>query len=304
MRGTGTVAAATAAACSIAAAALAFQGATAGTATGALTVGKNKTPFTVAYARQVDDVEGVRDRGPQKSVHILLANAPVPEKARWDRYQLSHLVRGGKLRAAVALQVDPTTRRTFGATLYSAAARPDGLPLETLLSGHFAKHRFQRLTIDAASASGAVAMTQPEEWPTEREPSPLFRYKAGFRAPLEKQAPVTATMSGRAALDSPQAAVARQICAVMHGKDIAALRRLSGPGTRVLVAYEAMGAAEFWEAAGEIAPSPPRFDALLRRVVVRGGREATVVLQQKSGDSTERYVLRLSLKGDDWKLVD
>lgn len=267
----------------------------AGTAKGAFVYAKKQVPLTYAYATMVDDVEGTRLSGPQKALHILIADAPVPPEARKEVLNCADLVRSGKLKMAVELRYDPVKKETFHATLFSADAAPQGNPLSVTLAGNAAL-RLQNLKIAVGSVSGVAQTDGPQEWLSVYGEGEKFRYRVEFRAPLEKPHAITATLTGQAAQDSPQAAAVVALFAAIHAKDMDAARRLSLPNPRLEEAYKTMDREEFWKMATQLSPTPDTFRRSLKKVIVRGDY-ATLLFGE--GDR-----MRAALRDGAWKVFN
>lgn len=265
-----------------------------GNAKGSFTFAKQQVPLTHAYATLVDDVEGTRLSGPQKALHVLLADAPVPAEARTDHFKCADLVRSGKLKAAVELRYDPARKELFGASLYSAAASPQGHPMNVSLAGE-GRHRLQNLKVGPDAVSGIALMTEADEWLRPEMDGQTFRYRAEFRAPLTRPTPVTATLTGKAALDSPQAAAVLALLTAILAKDIEAVRRAALPNPQMEEAYRTTKPEEFWKMAESFAPTPAGFRKSLQKIIVRGDREATILFGEG-----ER--MRVVLQSGTWKV--
>ncbi len=271
-----------------------------GTATGQLVIGDQTFPLVHAYVLAVDDVENSRGNGPQKSISILITDAPVAEKNRFDYFTLVSAAREKQLRA-VQLQYDPKTKRIYEVTIFAIRAGKNEPPQNVSLSGAEGKYPIESFSLTGGIASGTARMTEPGEMLTFEVDSPdapprPYTYTTTFRAVVENMPPVTAILTGKAADASPQVALAKRFFAACHTGNIAEIRRLSLPNPQVEKMITEQGIAKVKEMIKQFAPTPAEFAKMKKKVIVRGD-SATLIAGDTKSPSGELRTKAIRMNG-------
>ena len=265
-----------------------------GTATGTLTVGADSVKLVFSHAHLHDNAEGWLDR--PKEMRILLADREVPETSLAGLnvfMTLSEMVRQGKIRG-VLLRLDPAKPNAIVATvLYPPKNPQQALANETLSYSN--KSPFDKLQISAVRVGGAIAHhtdgNADFDWPT-------VDYTADFSAPLFNEPAVTASLTGKQALDSVQVkAVLAKAKALAKG-DLKVAQQYST--RRSNLQTEALTAQLGDEAVKMAKQMGAEMEKELKqgqvRLVVRGSTAALIL--GKKGTSMYSIVL----EGDSWKV--
>jgi hypothetical protein len=265
-----------------------------GTAGGTLTVGADTVKLSYSYAHLHDNAEGWLDK--PKELRILLADREVPLEslAGLNPFMtLSEMVRQNKIRG-VLLRLDPANPNAIVATvLYPPKNPQESLANETLTDT--SKSQFDKLQVSPQRVSGAIAHhtegNKDFDWPT-------VDYKADFSAPLFNEPAVTASLTGKQALDSAQVkAVLGKAKALAKG-DLKAAQQYSTK--RSNIEMEAFMA----QAGGEATKMAKQMGAEMERELKKGklklvvrGSSAALLVGEKGGKS----LIHLVLEGDSWK---
>lgn len=270
-----------------------------GTAKGTLTVGKRTFTLTRAYAQMEDDAEGPMPNGRKRNLVVLLADAEVSAEDAADFFRCARLAREDKLHG-VMLQIDPDTKQMYLVQIMYMEGERSGSPPNISLMGKGLNHRLAGLSLAAGAISGLAEMPKPDEWTDFAEDAPkrTFQYRAAFNAPIRPPLPVTATLTGQAAQDSPQVATAVALFTALRAADMETVRRLATPNPQIEQAYREQGVEKFKETAAEMVPDPAQFQKDVKKVIVRGDRERATIL---FGDGN---AMRLKREGDAWKITD
>jgi hypothetical protein len=271
----------------------------AGTAEGELKVGERTFPLRFAYALEIDDVEGQRPSGPQKSLQLQLTDTELPADAVGDWARCAELVRAGKLRA-VEIRVDPAKKSMFAGTIYHQLHPEEPPTLSITTSGNSSTYQLSDLKIERDRVSGTALMPEPEKWVRFRddgEPE-TFQYRVAFSAPIRRQPPVTAVLTGVKAQQSPQVKALLAFEAACRKGDLALARRLAGPGFAkgLDTALKEQSQPAVLKLFRTMMPDGKTRLRQVTRVIVRGDR-ATIVSRESKEITAWQKVIR---KGTGW----
>ena len=269
-----------------------------GTAKGTLTVGTRTFALTRAYAQMEDDAEGPMPDGRKRNLVVLLADTEVSPDDAADFFRCALLAREGKLHG-VMLQIDPDTKQMYLVQIMYVEGEKSGSPPNISLIGKGLNHRLTGLSLGTEAISAVAEMQKPDTWTDFAEDAPKrsYQYRAAFNAPIRQPLPVTATLTGQAAKDSPQVTAAAALFAAARAADMEAVRRLSTPNPQMEAAYKEAGPEKFKEMAKEMTPDPAQFKKDVRKVIVRADRKTTILF----GDGN---AMRLVREGDGWKVTN
>jgi hypothetical protein len=266
-------------------------GAAPGTADGELKVGTEVVRLTHAHALEVDDVEGLRASGPQRSLVLLLTDTEVSARAVGSLPRCAALTYSGRLRG-VEIRIDPATRTLLSGLVYFPVDVPRGSgavpvnmgPVASLPSdGRRANCTVQDLQVAEGRITGTALLKKPEPWPhLDREAASRmsFHYRVSFQAPVSRQPAVTAVLTGPSARSSPQLRALLSLDSALRKGDLAAARQRVT--TEVRASWDHLikqwGLAEFKKVMAR-QPDAATRARNLSRVVVRGG-EAKIVFRE------------------------
>lgn len=269
---------------------------------GSLMVEGKTFALTHVAAFKHDNVEGIYDNA--KAVKILLADVDIPPGTLASTFRAAEMVRQGKLHG-VMLEVDPAKSGGHsGRILHTFAS--DTVPTVFFTVLNRDDHRFTNLKLSGDWLSGTVRMTKPAEhsgFKTDDKPI-TYQYQATFQVRVETPPPVTATLTGAQARNSPQVKAAMEYYAAGKRGDMATLRRLAPP--EMLLRFDDMKKQlgeeqamkqfrEFWKQS----PAPEAYRKQISKVVVRGN-QASVIIKEQGGASW----LKLTRQNGVWKLTD
>ena len=265
-----------------------------GTASGTLTVDSDTVKLGHSYAHLHDNAEGWLDMS--KEMRILLADREVPETslAGLNAFMtLSEMVRQNKIRG-VLLRFDPAKPNSIIATvLYPPKNPQQALGNETLSNS--SKSPIDKLQISDVRVTGAFAHhtdgNADFDWPT-------VDVKADFSAPLFKEPVVTASLTGKQALDSVQGkAVLAKAKALAKG-DLKAAQQFSTQRSNIETeAFMAQAGDEAPKMAKQMgAEMEKELKKSKLKLIVRGSTAALIV-----GDKGAS-LLNLVLEGGSWKM--
>lgn len=194
-----------------------------GTVTGTLTINQDAIVLKHAYAHLHDNTEGWLDT--PREMRILLADRQVPQESLAGLnvfFTLSEMLKQDKLRG-ILLRFDPAAPNSILITiLYPPKDPQESLANKTLSYGD--RSPIDRLVISDLRVGGAIKQhsegNKELDWPAED-------YSAIFSAPLFKELPVTADLSGKKALQAPQVVALLAKCAAMAKGDLKKVRQYS-----------------------------------------------------------------------------
>ena len=192
-----------------------------GTVTGTLTVDKDAILLKHAYAHLHDNTEGWLDTG--KEIRILLTDREIPQEALAGLnvfFTLSEMLKQDKLRGML-IRFDPAAPNSIVITiLYPPKDPSEALANKTLSYGD--RSPIDKLKINDQRVVGAIRQhtdgSNELGWPEED-------YSLSFSAPLFKEPAVTADLSGKEALKSPQITALLAKCAAMAKGDMKKARQ-------------------------------------------------------------------------------
>ncbi|MBC8136387.1 MAG: hypothetical protein H8F28_10920 [Fibrella sp.] len=271
-----------------------------GTANGQLVVGDQTFPLVYSYVLAVDDVENERSNGPQKSISILLTDVPVTKEGRHDYFSLASAAREKQLHA-VQLKYDPKTRSLYNVTVFAIRPGAKETPQNISLSGSGISYKLEPFSVVGGIASGTALMTEPGEITTFDMDSPdapprPYTYTVTFRATVENPAPMTALLTGKAAKDSPQVALATRFFGAAYAGNIAEIRRLSMPEPRMEKMIKEEGVVKVKQMLKLFAPSPAEFAKMTKKVIVRGD-SATIIAGDTKAKTGELRIKAIRTNG-------
>jgi hypothetical protein len=271
----------------------------AGTAEGELKVGEQAFALRFAYALEIDDVEGQRLSGPQKSLQLQLTAVELPPDAVGDGVRCAELVRAGKLHA-VEIRMDPAKKTMFAGTIYHQLHPEEPPTLSITTSGNSSTYQLSDLKVERDRVSGTALMPEPENWVRFRDGAePIsFQYRVTFSAPIRRQPPVTAILTGVKAQQSPQVKALLAFEAACRKGDLALARRLAGPGFAkgLDAALKEQGQPAVLKLFRTMMPDGKTRLKQVTRVIVRGDR-ATIVSRESKEITGYQKVVR---KGNAW----
>lgn len=269
---------------------------------GKLIVEDKTISLTHAYAFKHDNAEGLRDNA--KEVTIILADREIPPLAVENYFARHELVQKGKL-LGISLEVDPAKKEAFKGNLLYPPKR-ENISLHSFTIFNREEHGFTDLKVEKGWISGTVRMTEPDEIhgfePDDYPKS--YRYEATFRARILTPPPVTATLTGEKARNSPQAKTVIAFQTAGKKGDMAATRRLAAPET--LQKWDEMekkiGKQQYlqmWKESWKQEPPVATFRKQITKVVVRGDR-ATLITRGKGMTGS----IPLTRQNGVWKLSE
>lgn len=271
----------------------------AGTAQGTLKVGTKAFTINRSYALMEDDVEGNRTTGPQKFLKIVLADAALTQDDVSDWFQLTQLSRQGKMHG-IRFEYDPAKKELFGATIYYIPPSGQGSPQNISLMGKGVNHQIKDLKIVDGWVSGTALMVKPDKWMEFEESAPkTYTYKVTFRAPILNPEPVSATLTGKEAQESPHVAAVIALFTAAKEGDLEAVRRYSLPNPMMEEFIKNEGEEKAKEMMKQTVPDPKTFPAEVQKIVVRG-KKATVISVDKEKTTTRMKLVQV---GEDWKIA-
>lgn len=265
-----------------------------GTSSGTLKVDSDTVTLGYSYSHLHDNAEGWLDR--PKEMRILLADREVPEQslAGLNAFMtLSRMVRQNKIRG-VLLRFDPAKPNAIVATiLYPPKDPQQELANETLSNS--SKSSIKKLQISTVRVSGAFAHhtdgNADFDWPA-------LDCKADFSAPLFNEPAVTASLTGKKALDSVQVkAVLAKAKALAKG-DLKAAQQYSTMRSNIEAeAFMAQAGDEEVKMAKQTGVEMEKELKKSRlKLVVRGSTAALIVGEKGAS------LFSLVLEGDSWKV--
>ena len=265
-----------------------------GTASGTLKVDADTVTLNHSYAHLHDNAERWLDT--PKEMRILLADREVSEQSLAGLnvfMTLSEMVRQNKIRG-VLLRFDPAKPNAIIATvLYPPKNPQQALSNETLSDS--SKSPIDKLKISALRVTGAMAHhtdgNADFDWPT-------VDCKFDFSAPLFNEPAVTASLTGKQALDSVQVkAVLAKAKALAKGDLKAAEQYSTQRSNRETEAFMAQAGAEAPKMAKQMgAEMEKELKKGKLRLVVRGSTAALIIGEKGA------TLLNLVLEGDSWKV--
>lgn len=245
-----------------------------GFAKGTLKVDGQVISLTHAYAWQYDNEEGLLDA---PELRILLTDREVSPSLLSGAY-LVHLdmsAREGKVRGLL-LTVDPGhPSQSLHGTLLYPPTKPQG-------SLHFfsisnTEGVFEKFDLGKDRVAGEVRYREKGDPDVGFRP---FEYAVSFSAPLLRDEPITAKLTGRPALESPPVQALLAYERALLAGDLEAARRRSSPEgfkqTEALMAQ--VGKDTFLEMMRQEIPDSATRQRQIRQVFVRGLR-ALVIFQ-------------------------
>ena len=263
-----------------------------GKAQGSLQINGTTIQITHAYVQLHDNAEGLLDLS--RELRILLVDRGVPQDSLNGIVFLpvTEMARLGKVQG-ILIRLDPGRPNTAYVTLlYPPKDR--GASLMTLTIGGTG-NALKRLSIGGNRAAGE-AEHRDDQGPRPGE-LPAMNYAVLFDAPLFNEPSVTADIRGKAAQNSPQAAILRRKVKAMQEGDFEALKGLTSEKANrqndAFIANAGPDVKEMMKAAGRDMEQSIKN---ISRVVVRG-RQSVVIF---SGRSWANFVL----EGNDWKSDD
>lgn len=272
----------------------------AGTAQGTLKVGTNAFTINRSYALMEDDVEGSRLSGPQKSLKIVLSDSALTQDDVSEWFQLAQLTRQGKMHG-VRLEYDPAKKELFGATIFYLPPSGQGSPQNISLMGKGLNHQIKDLKIANGWVSGTALMAKPDKWMEFEASNPpkTYTYKVTFRAPILKPEPVSATLIGKEAQESPHVVALIALFTAAKEGDLEAVRRYSLPNPMMEEFIKSQGEEKAKEMMKQTVPDPKTFPAEVQKIIVRG-KKATVISVDKEKTTTRMKLVQV---GEDWKIA-
>ena len=194
-----------------------------GVAQGSLLVNGETIVLDHACAVMHDNAEGLLEY--PRELRILVSDREVSPDALYGVAYLpvEKLAKLGKLHG-ILISIDPANQSDVTVTVLYPPPMP-GQSLLTEVLGGGTHDAVKGLKISAQRVVGEVEHEDRQEM--EFMDIPKLVYKTRFSAPLFHETPVTADLSGKAAVDSPQARVLRAKVAALANGDFAALKRVS-----------------------------------------------------------------------------
>jgi hypothetical protein len=256
---------------------------------GTLQIGSDTVPLTHVYAR-----ESVPRPGSDEAAHviILMTDRPAPPEVQASRRAYYAAAREGRIRGAL-LVLEPDPRFVLFA--------PGGAQIDTEVPDVFERISLSDLRRDGASVSGQLQMTEADELPFGDDGSTfIYRVDARFSAPVVAAPRATATLTGMAARDSPQAQAAERILEVIHRGSVAEVQR-------VLLAdhpaWSQLGSGDVEFALAmmrEFLPAPATFRQSIERITVY---DDLAVISARDADGITTTTVSLRRVGDEWKMA-
>jgi len=258
----------------------------AGVANGLLTVGKTKIKLDHAYAHRFNDEEKLGE-GPE--LRILLADRDLPEMvmAGFDGpMKLDRMAREGKVRGLL-VRLDPRMPKDhIQGTVLMAPRDPQASLIFFTSKG---QDELKDLKVDNLRVSGRLDyQSDTEKFFADLPP---IVCSAAFSAPLFHDEPFTAKLSGRAAVQSPQAEALRSYMAALASGDLDGAQKFATEArwAELKAQEKRMGKEKFRSLLKEEAPSSAELDRQISRVLVRGSH-AFIVIKEQGGTATESLV--------------
>lgn len=265
-----------------------------GVAKGSLNVDKQAIELKHAYAFHHDNAEGLLDGA---ELRILLADRKLADDilAGFDGpMRLQSLVRSGNLRG-VLLRFDPQalSKGFHGTLLY-----PPSNPQATLL---FFSVTGSQAIKELKSANNRVVGAVDYEMTSSRSDSdvPQFKFAVSFSAPLFREEPVTATITGAAAPKSGPAQTLLAFEGAIRNGNLALAKTLvtAEKWSSIEKHRTEVGEGEFARMVRLMIPAPAKRSGQIRKVFVRGAR-AVMILDDGSGQTVMSFVR----EQDKWKV--
>ncbi len=265
----------------------------AGKANGLLTVGKEKIKLTHAYAHRYNNEEGLGD-GPELRILLTDRELPVTVLAGFEGPRtLDDMARQGKVRG-ILLKLDP--RKPLDHMHGTVLVPPSDPQASLIFFTSSGNDELKGLKVDALRVSGELQYSSDNKSFADLPP---YSCDATFSAPLFHDEPLTAKLSGRAAIISPQAQALKAYIAALGRGDLEAARKLATENNWTeLEAYKKkVSDEEFRKMLKSEGSSAAEIDRQISRVFVRGSH-ATIVLKGQGSTSVQSLVKQ----GGEWKV--
>ena len=271
----------------------AAQKAPQGVKEGKLTVDSHTYSLRFAYAREIDDVEGVQAIGTGKKIIVLqLSDSELPSEAIGNSFLCDSLARAGKMNG-VEIRYNAATGKMYGCRVYYSMEPHKNPSFWTTIGSSNATYLNKNIKIGPNMISGVALMTAPEEWlGSGNGGTPYtYRYEADFKAQIAHQPPVTANLAGATALGSAPAQALLAYEAACRKGDVQAAKRLSAPGvTADMEQFIALdGLQKYLTMIQSIVPNRATRLHQITRVVIRGNR-ASVVYKGQQGVASQSLI--------------
>lgn len=269
-----------------------------GKVSGWLEVKGQKTALTHVFAMaEVDRLEP----GDKEIIAVLLSTKPVPEELRkagsdWLMWAGDE-AQAGRMEGIV-LMIDPQTgvwgrgqrlSKAHGLTFYS----------HTSSSAEGRMLRFDKSAAGGKELAGKVSMRETMKGVEESEGP--WQVQAEFSVPVVQMEAVTAKISGKEALNSPQYKAIMAFLQACKNKDVEAIKKsMDGPSqAQFAKMIEQMGRAdalEMLKAMAEDSLSPR-----IAEVVVRGSKAEVKLM--KAGNERDEMTLSVAMENGVWKMA-
>lgn len=241
------------------------------------------------------------EKGDKEIVAVLLSTQPVPPGMRKPGMDIA-MWAGEEARAGridgIILMIDPQTKvwsrgqrlsKEHGLTFYS----------HTSTSAEGRVLRFEPAPSGPAELAGKVSMNETMRGIDENDGP--WRIEAEFRTPVIQQEPVTAKLTGAAALNSPQHKAALAFNRACQRKDLEAVKRSMDANSQAMLAkmIEQMGRDQTVTMLAAMGEDTLKLKAVA--VTVRGSK-AEVKLMNNAGSERSETTMTLALENGVWKM--
>lgn len=259
-------------------------------------VGEKEVSLRYAYA--IEEAPELRfPDAPKGEFDLILVDNPVNQAELDCRSLLIHRVRKGELHG-ILLVFDPAKKCAHrGNLLYEKQSLFFSIlelgPNDNELREKGQEHLFEG-SLTPERIAGKVWM--PKEYQSEiAGPEPTrFRYEATVETPIRRPGPITATLTGKAARQSPQAKALFAFCKAVRAGSVAGMQA-SGVTAQMAVLTGPDGK-EILQAIRQGAPDPAKLT--VSKVIVHGNM---AILQGRAGKDGN-MTMKCLREGRLWKI--
>jgi hypothetical protein len=259
-----------------------------GTVEGSLELAGERVPISHVYAREGRPRPG---SGEPPDVIILMTDRPAPPEVVASRQAYYAAASTGRIRGALlVLQPDPRF------VLFA----PGGSRVDTAVPDRLERLTLAALRRENGTVSGHLRMSEAGELAYGQAGAPdSYRVDLRFSAPVAPAPQPREVLTGEAARNSPQAAMALRALRILQTGSVAELRAAFHPDHSIWI-MSSDDAAAILEIARLMLPAPETFLASIERILVYDDA-ALVVARDADGGGT---IVSLRRDGDAWKFAD